>query len=64
MLWHLLNQLYVNLDLDNSSVCVLEEVVSSEVQLAQLLVSGTISHKTMISHIHGHLCYNQVGDKQ
>ncbi len=47
MKWHLLNQHYVSLDYKNSGMCVLEEVVSSEVQLVVLLVSGTVSSKTM-----------------
>ncbi len=47
MKWLLLNQLYVNLDSVNSKMSVLEEVVSSEPLLVQLLVSGSISLKTM-----------------
>ncbi len=45
--WLLLNQLYVTLDYKDSVLCVLEEVVSSEVQLVQVLASGRISSKTM-----------------
>ncbi len=47
MQWHLLNQLYVNLDSENSKISVLEEVVSSDLELVRLLVSGTVSHRTM-----------------
>ncbi len=60
MQWQLLNQLYVNLDYRNLGVSVLEEVVSSEAQLVQLLVSGMVSQKTMILHSHGHPCCNQI----
>ncbi len=64
MKWHLLNQLYVNSVLEDSNICVLEEVVSSELQLVQLLVSGTVSQKTMISHTLGHPCCNLTGGRQ
>ncbi len=47
MKWHLLNQHFVNLDIANSGISVLEEVVSSEVQLVSVLVSGRISSETM-----------------
>ncbi len=47
MQWHLLNQHYVNLHPINSVISVLEEVVSSEAQLVQVLVSGVISSETM-----------------
>ncbi len=47
MQWHLLNQHYVNLDIINSEISVLEEVVSSEAQLVSVLVSGRISSETM-----------------
>ncbi len=47
MKWHLLNQHCVNLDFGNSKISVLEEVISSELQLVRLLVSGTVSLKTM-----------------
>ncbi len=49
MKWHLLNQLYVNLDSENSKISVLEEVVSSDLQLVRVLVSGMVSSKTMNS---------------
>ncbi len=49
MQWRLLNQHYVNLDFVNSKISVLEEVVSSEVQLVSVLVSGVISSETMNS---------------
>ncbi len=52
MIWLLLNQLYVNLDYQGYKISVLEEVVSSEVQLVQVLVSGRISSKTMNSVNH------------
>ncbi len=55
MQWLLLNQLFVNLDCINSKMSVLEEVVSSEVQLVRLLVSGTVSSKTMTSRFLGTL---------
>jgi len=58
MSWRLLNQHYVNLDYENCQVSVLEEVVSSEVQLVALLVSGTVSRKTMNSPGLGRLCCN------
>lgn len=61
MKWHLLNQLFVNLDSKNSEMSVLEEVVSSELQLVQLLASGTVSPKTMTSHFRGTLWNNQEG---
>lgn len=64
MKWHLLNQLFVNSDSQNSKISVLEEVVSSEQLLVQLLASGTVSPKTMILLGHGHQCYNQIeGDR-
>ncbi len=47
MKWHLLNQLYVNLDYRNSKLSVLEDLVSSELQYLSLLVSGVISFRTM-----------------
>ncbi len=49
MQWHLLNQLYVNLDYQNSVISVFEEVVSSELQLVQVLVSGMVCLETMNS---------------
>jgi len=65
MNWLLLNQLCVNSESKNYKMCVLEEVLSSEVQLVLLLVSGTVSQVTMISHGHGLLWNNQVtqGDR-
>ncbi len=61
MLWHLLNQYYVNSDFKNSVMSVLEEVVSSEQQLVQVLVSGPVSSETLILHGHGPECYNRKG---
>ncbi len=49
MYWHLLNQHCVSLDYISSRISVLEEVLSSEAQLVQVLVSGHISTKTMRS---------------
>ncbi len=49
MKWHLLNQHYVSLEFPSLEISVLEEVVSSEQQLVQLLVSGTVSRQTMNS---------------
>jgi len=60
MQWHLLNQHYVNLDSKNSKISVLEEVVSSEQQLASVLVSGTVSQKTMTLLGHGRQLFNQI----
>ncbi len=56
--WHLLNQHYVNLDSRKCEISVLEEVLSSELQLVLLLASGTVSLKTMTSV--GQVDYNQV----
>ncbi len=53
MKWHLLNQHFVNLEFKNLGISVLEEVLSSELQLVQLLVSGSVSLETMTSHFHG-----------
>ncbi len=50
--WHLLNQHYVSLDSESYRISVLEEVLSSDLQLVQVLVSGMVSLKTMISHGH------------
>jgi len=65
MQWLLLNQHYANMDTKNLGISVLEEVVSSEVQLVQVLVSGRISLETMISHLRSHHNCNQiaVGDR-
>ncbi len=49
MQWLLLNQHFVSLDSENFRISVLEEVVSSELQLVRLLVSGMVSQKTMNS---------------
>lgn len=49
MKWRLLNQHYVSLDPINLGISVLEEVVSSEVQLVSVLVSGHISSGSMNS---------------
>ncbi len=53
MNWHLLNQHYVSLDFKNYEISVLEEVISSELQLVLLLVSGTVSFETMTSLFRG-----------
>ncbi len=58
MNWLLLNQFYVNTDYTNSKISVLEEVVSSEQQLVQVLASGTVSLKTMMSRGHGSQWFN------
>ncbi len=58
--WHLLNQHCVNLDSENFEISVLEEVVSSEQQLVQVLVSGVISSKTMTSLLHSQEWCNQI----
>jgi len=61
MFWHLLNQFYVNISLTDSVVSVLEEVVSSELQLVQVLVSGQVSSMTMNLHFHGQECFSPKG---
>ncbi len=53
MKWHLLNQLFVNLDSEDYNVSILEEAVSSELSLVQLLVSGLVSVKTGTSLYRG-----------
>ncbi len=60
MQWHLLNQHYVNLDHKNSVISVLEEVVSSDQLLVQVLASGRISSKTMMLFSLGIQCFNQI----
>ncbi len=47
MEWQLLNQHCVTLESEDYNVVVLEELISSDLQLAQLLVSGMVSMKTM-----------------
>ncbi len=47
MEWLLLNQHYAVLDSNALKVVVLEEVLSSELQLVSVLVSGGVSMKTM-----------------
>ncbi len=59
MQWQLLNQFYVSTDYRNSEICVLEEVISSALQLVALLVSGTVSSRTMNSVSQTHC--NQIG---
>ncbi len=59
--WHLLNQYYVSLYLTDCEISVLEEVISSELQLVVLLVSGTISQKTMSLVSLDEACFNLVG---
>ncbi len=51
--WHLLNQHFVSSDSESYKISVLEEVVSSELQLVQVLVSGSVSPRTMTLHGHG-----------
>jgi len=46
MQWRLLNQFFVNLESKNLEASILEEVLSSELQLVQLLVSGLVSPQT------------------
>ena len=55
MKWHLLDQFIVKPEsLDTSTnLVVLESLLSSELQLVSLLMSGTVSHKTMTSLGHG-----------
>ncbi len=60
MQWLLLNQLFVNSECINFVTSVLEEVVSSEAQLVQLLVSGTVSLKTMSFLSHGTVVSSQI----
>ncbi len=64
MNWLLLNQHYVNLESRNYKIFVLEEVLSSELQLVLLLVSGLVSHQTgmLLSHGTGQLQDGQ-GDR-
>jgi len=64
MKWHLLNQHYVNMDFRNFEISVLEEVVSSEQQLVQLLVSGTVSPRTMTLASHGVQRYSLVDQEK
>ncbi len=61
-LWHLLNQYYANLECRDCKISVLEELVSSELQLVQLLVSGMVSQKTMNLVSLGHHHFNQKED--
>ncbi len=60
MKWFLLKQHCVNLDPIDSEISVLEEVVSSEVQLVSVLVSGRISLGTMNSVCQVEESYNQI----
>ncbi len=60
MQWLLLNQHFVNSECINFVASVLEEVVSSEAQLVQLLVSGMVSLKTMSFLSHGTAVFNQI----
>ncbi len=64
MIWLLLNQLFVNLDYQGYKISVLEEVVSSEVQLVQVLVSGRISQETMNSVNHHLDISNLIGQRK
>ncbi len=47
MKWQLLNQHCVILESEGYNVAVLEDLISSDMQLASLLVSGMVSMKTM-----------------
>ncbi len=58
MQWHLLSQHFVSLEPINLRISVLEVVLSQELQLAQVLVSGLVSYKTMTSLPHGPTCFN------
>ncbi len=58
--WHLLNQLYVNLDYQDLEMSVLEEEISSDLQLVSVLVSGTVSQETMSLAIRSSECFNQI----
>ncbi len=57
--WLLLNQHLDSLERTNSRVSVLEELVSSEQQLVQVLVSGKVSSQTSKSLGHGRPWNNQ-----
>ncbi len=59
MKWLLLNQLSVSMSLTNCVESVLEELVSSELQLAQVLVSDTDLHRIGILQAHFLTSYNQ-----
>ncbi len=50
MKWHLLNQHFVHLESEDYHVSVLEEALSSELQLVQVLASGLVSYQTMRLH--------------
>ncbi len=64
MIWLLLNQLCVSSDFKNSRIYVLEELVSSELQLGQGLASAPISYVTMKLLTHGIQCFNQTGRRK
>ncbi len=64
MQWHLLNQLYVNIRLPKYEISILEDLVSSELQLVSLLMSGSVSRQTMISTSLGFQVSNQIGEKR
>ncbi len=64
MQWLLLNQLFVSLDYKNFGISVFEEVVSSDQQLVQVLVSGSVSHKTMSSVSPEEDPFNQIDLKE
>lgn len=53
MQWLLLSQHYVDISEDSNRMSVLEEVASSDQRLVQVLVSGTVSQKTMNLVFHG-----------
>ncbi len=59
MKWHLLNQHFVSMESNDSRISVLEEVVSSDQLLVQVLVSGMVSPRTMTLVSHRSF-YNQV----
>jgi len=53
MIWLLLKQHFVHTQSESYRMSVLEEVLSSELQLVQVLASGLVSLETMTSHGHG-----------
>lgn len=59
MKWHSLNQYYVIMESQDSRITVIEDLVSSEQQWVLLLMSGTVSPKTMNLLGRGHLFYNR-----
>ncbi len=58
MIWLLLNQHFVNLDNIDCVNFALEEAVSSELQLVQVLVSALVLPKIGILRVHSQTSYN------